>query len=336
LSDRPSPSTCAFPPAAAWWTDAAGGFVALSPRWEDWTGRELAKELGTGWLDSVHPEDLAVWERTLRGACASHSEFRCDLRLRTGPHWIWLRMHGLPRCDAGGHFTGFVGSATDVSDLKRATDEPDELLQAVVHDLRAPLRNLRHTLDQLAPAAPPAEGVERARALAGSLEALLRDLVEYAAAGRSEARAQSVDPAEAVAWARGNLEALIEQTRARIEVATLPRVLADPVHVGRVFQNLLANALLYAGSAPPRVQVSARSKAREVCIAVRDHGVGIPEGAHEAIFRAFRRLPGAQVPGHGLGLAICRKLVALHGGRIWVDSRPGAGATFYFTLTAAE
>jgi PAS domain S-box-containing protein len=334
LSDQRIPIR-AFPPAAAWWTDASGAFVALSPRWEDWTGRELAKDLGSGWLDAVHPEDVPVWQRTCAAALESRGEFRCDLRLRAGARWIWLRMHGLPQRDAAGRFAGFVGSATDVSDLKREAAEQAELLEGAVHDLRAPLRNLRHSLDQLAAGAAADEWLAGARELSASLELLLRELAGYTAAGHAP-RAQPVDPAEAFAWARANLEPLIQQTRAEIAVGPLPRVLADPIHLGRVFQNLLANALLYAGASAPRVQVSARREGGEVCFAVRDQGIGIPAASHEAIFRAFQRVPGTEVPGSGLGLAICRKLVELHGGRIWVESRPGAGATFQFTLAALD
>jgi PAS domain S-box-containing protein len=331
LSDRPELRARAFPPAAAWWTDASGAIVAFSPRWEAWTGRELSKELGTGWLDAVHPDDVALWNRTLRAAVDAASEFRCDLRLRTGAHWTWVRMHGLPQPDAEGRLAGFAGSATDVSDLKRAADDLGELLQAAVHDLRAPVRNLQHTLEQLAPAG---ELLERAQALAGSLEELLRELLEYTATGQHAPRAQPVDPGEALAWARANLRPLIERLQARIEVDPLPRVQADPIHLGRVFQNLLSNALLHAGSAAPHVRVAAAREAGWVRFAVSDDGVGIPPSAHDAIFRAFARLSPAEVPGSGLGLAICRKLIELHGGRIWVDSAPGAGATFYFTLAA--
>jgi PAS domain S-box-containing protein len=335
LSDRPDVSACAYPPAAAWWTDAAGAFVALSPRWQAWTGRDLEKELGSGWLDAVHPEDRSIWERALDAARVAGRELRCDLRLRASAHWRWVRMHGVPQRDARGRLTGYVGSATDISDLKRAAVESDELLQAAVHDLRAPLRNLEHTLEH-ALRAPDRELLERARGLARSLSDLLRDLCAYTDAGRSEPAAQGVDAAEALAWACANLEPLIEQTRAEIAAGPLPRVWADPVHVGRVFQNLLCNALLYSGGAAPRVRISARRKAGEVRFAVQDDGVGIPADAHERVFRAFERLSSPEVPGSGLGLAICRRLVELHGGRIWLDSRPGSGSTFYFTLPADE
>jgi signal transduction histidine kinase len=99
-----------------------------------------------------------------------------------------------------------------------------------------------------------------------------------------------------------------------------------------VFQNLLANALLHAGAEPPRVQVDGLREGREVRLAVRDRGIGIPSESHEAIFGAFLRLSGSEVPGSGLGLAICRRLVELHGGRIWVESEPDRGSTFTFTL----
>jgi len=334
LSDRPSQTPGAFPPAAAWWTDARGAFVAFSPRWEGITGRELAKELGSGWLDGVHPEDLALWERCYGAALAAGSEFRCDLRLRVGVHWAWMRMHGLPQRDAVGRFTGFAGSACDVSDLKRAVEDADELLQSAIHDLRAPLRNLTQALE---PISDPGDfAVARARGLARSLDELLRNLLDYAVAGRGAPRAQSVDPGETFAWARANLESLIEQTGAEIEIAPMPRVQVDPIHLGRVFQNLLANALIHSGGAAPRVRIAAQRSADEVRISVSDRGPGVPAAARESIFRAFERLSGAGVPGSGLGLAICRKLVESHGGRIWVESRSGAGATFSFTLPAAN
>jgi PAS domain S-box-containing protein len=336
LSDRPSPTTRAFPPAAAWWTDAAGAFVAFSPRWEELTGRELDKELGRGWLDGVHPDDLPIWQRTYGAALAAESEFTCDLRLRAGARWAFVRMHGLPQRDRAGGFAGFAGSATDVSDLKRAAGEQGELLHAAVHDLRAPLRNLAHTLDRLVSGDAEPGSLARARGLVRSLEQLLRDLLEYSAVGAAAARSGSVDPAEAFAWARANLEPLIAEKRAEIALGPLPRVRVDPIQLGRVFQNLLSNALLYCGSEPPRVAIEAQREADTVCFAVRDRGMGIPADSHEAIFKAFLRLSGGDVPGTGLGLAICRRLVEAHGGRIWVDSRPGSGSTFYFTLAAAD
>jgi PAS domain S-box-containing protein len=336
LSDRPSQTSGAFPPAAAWWTDARGAFIAFSPRWETLVGRELAKELGNGWLDGVHPDDLAVWERCYRTALAAGSEFRCDLRLRSGTRWAWLRMHGLPQRDAAGLFSGYAGSATDVSDLKRAADAAEELLQSAIHDLRAPLRNLAHALESLARDTADQAGIERARGLARSLDALLHDLLDYAAAGRAAPQAQGVDPGEALAWARTNLAPLIEQTRAEIEVAPLLRVRVDPIHLGRVFQNLLSNALIHAGGREPRIRIDARREADAVCISVRDGGPGIPAAARETIFGAFQRLSGSAVPGSGLGLAICQRLVESHGGRIWVESHPGPGASFCFTLPAAD
>jgi PAS domain S-box-containing protein len=336
LSDRSGPTSSAFPPAAAWWADRTGAFVAFSPRWEALTGRDLAKELGGGWLDGVHPEDLGLWNRTFHAALAAASEFRCDLRLRAGVRWAWVRMHGLPELDVSGRLRGFAGSATEITDLKRASHEQDGLLQAAVHDLRAPLRNLAHLLGEVESGEADCRALAHARALASRLDVLLRDLLEYSAVGRGASlRAEQVEASQAFEWARENLTAQIRQARAELDVAALPAVRVDPIHLGRVFQNLLSNALLHSGRRPPRISVRATREPGLVRFALSDRGVGIPPDAQESIFDAFQRLSGEDVPGNGLGLAICRRLVELHGGRIWVESQPGDGATFYFTLPSA-
>jgi len=335
LSDRPGPSSSAFPPAAAWWTDRGGAFIAFSPRWEALTGRDLTKELGHGWLDAVHPEDLALWDRTFHTALTAASEFRCDLRLRAGSRWAWVRMQGMPELDGDGQLRGFAGSALEITDLKRAGEEQEGLLHAAVHDLRAPLHGLMHLLAELESAPASREILSHARELASRLDLLLRDWLEYSSVGRSgTARAETVDARRPLDWAIENLAAQIRESRAELDVGPLPEVRVDPVHLGRVFQNLIANALVHSGCRPPQVSIRGEREARFVHFAVSDPGVGIAEEAHESVFGLFQRLAAGNAGGSGLGLAICRKLVELHGGRIWVESQPGAGATFHFTLPA--
>jgi chemotaxis family two-component system sensor kinase Cph1 len=99
-----------------------------------------------------------------------------------------------------------------------------------------------------------------------------------------------------------------------------------------VFQNLVSNALRFAGDAAPLVTIAAEPRERDVLVRVRDNGIGIPAEHHETIFRPFARLHGAERPGTGMGLAISRRIVERHGGRIWVESEPGRGSTFFFTL----
>jgi signal transduction histidine kinase len=103
----------------------------------------------------------------------------------------------------------------------------------------------------------------------------------------------------------------------------------------QLFQNLIANAIKYRGEDPPLIHVSAEVNDGEVRVSVKDNGPGIDPKYHERIFGLFKRLHGAEIQGTGLGLAICRKIVERHGGKIWVESQPGQGATFVFTLPAA-
>lgn len=119
----------------------------------------------------------------------------------------------------------------------------------------------------------------------------------------------------------------------------MPKLIANPGHLIQIFQNLIGNGLKYRGEDPPRIAVSATKGDEEWIFSVTDNGIGIAPDYHEKIFIPFKRLHGQQYPGSGVGLAICRRIVERHGGRIWVESEPGRGATFYFsvpTTTSAE
>ena len=117
----------------------------------------------------------------------------------------------------------------------------------------------------------------------------------------------------------------------------LPTVVGDPVQLGQVLQNLVANAIKFRGAEPPRVHVSAERAGREWTVSVRDNGIGISPEYAQRIFVIFQRLHSrAEYAGTGIGLAICKKIVERHGGRIWVEPAPGGGSVFRFTLPAEE
>ena len=225
------------------------------------------------------------------------------------------------------------GARADVARLELVNRELEELAFAGAHDLQEPLRSLERALQ----GAVAGESADLALALrqVGRMRELLRDLVDYAGSGTLHVAVETTDLAQALDWALENLRPAIAESGAEIKVEALARVLADPIQIARVFQNLVSNALRFRGGESPVVSVGAEPRERDVLVYVRDNGIGIPEAHHETIFRVFERLHGGERPGTGMGLAICRRILERHGGRIWVESAPGAGATFYLTLPRA-
>jgi len=133
----------------------------------------------------------------------------------------------------------------------------------------------------------------------------------------------------------GQLDAAIQSSGATVTHDGLPVVLADAPQLELVFQNLLSNAIKFRGESPPIIHMSAQRDGYEWIFAVRDNGIGIAPQFADRIFVMFKRLHGPdRYPGTGIGLAICKKVVERHGGRIWVESEIGRGATFFFTLPA--
>ena len=171
---------------------------------------------------------------------------------------------------------------------------------------------------------------------ASRMQKLISDLLAYS-------RVQAVDQFRSVIiddvlkQALANLELAIEESHASIECAALPTVMADGRSLMAVFQNLIGNAIKFRGASALRVNISAERKGQEWVFVVRDNGIGIDPRHADRIFVIFQRLhTKVEYPGTGIGLAICKKIVEYHGGRIWVESELGKGAAFYFTLPAVN
>lgn len=330
-------------PAMLFRTDAGGGFTHLSREWTRFTGRDEARERGSGWLETLHPADQPRWSEAFGGALQSGAAFELDLRvLRAGSEYRWLRVRGVPR-GAG----GFDGSAFDVTDLVQRAAEAERLeadnhdlrqfTYAVAHDLQEPLRALGGWLRQAVDVAPgeSIEPIGRALDTLQQAQHMLRDLLECAAVGTSGGPLAPTDLHEPLEWALSNLAGQIEETAARIDVGELDLARCDAPQIARVFQNLVANALKFRGAEPPRVEIASQRQGEQLRVFVRDHGIGIDVSFHRSIFEIFQRVPGAEASGSGVGLALCKRIVERHGGRIHVASQPGQGACFEFTLPAA-
>lgn len=165
------------------------------------------------------------------------------------------------------------------------------------------------------------------------MQRLINDLLTYSRVGTQGAPLAPTDCGEVVAGVLAALSATIAESGARVTCGPLPTVLADATQLSQLFQNLIANALKFCRDVTPEVTLSAERAGGAWLIHVRDNGIGLDPAYAERIFLIFQRLhTREEYPGTGMGLAICKKIVERHGGRIWVESQPGQGATFTVSL----
>ncbi|HEV8712378.1 MAG TPA: PAS domain S-box protein [Candidatus Binatia bacterium] len=227
------------------------------------------------------------------------------------------------------------------AELQRANAELQQFAYIVAHDLSVPLftvANLLRLLDKEYRGKLDATAdkyINFAVESAKRLQALIRDLLAYMRVGGTALEYTAVDCEVLLQHTLGDLQGVIEESRAAVTHDPLPTVHGNAGLLGLVFQNLIGNALKFRGATPPHVHISARRDDCQWLFSVRDNGIGLDPRQAERIFQVFERLHARNAyPGTGIGLAICKKVVEQHGGRIWVDSEPGKGATFSFTLPA--
>ena len=171
---------------------------------------------------------------------------------------------------------------------------------------------------------------------ANRMQELVADLLDYARAGTQQTPSDVIGCEEALESALADLEAAISEGGVVVTHDELPLVRGDRVGLTEVFENLIGNAMKFHGPDVPVIHIGAERRGPDWCLWVRDNGIGIGSRFAERIFEPFRRLhTRAEYSGTGIGLAICRKIVERHGGRIWVESEPEKGSTFFFTLPAA-
>jgi PAS domain S-box-containing protein len=346
-------------PQLVWTTLPDGTLDYFNNRWEEELGIKLNAASGGGFHAFLYPADrercTAEWQK----AIAEGRIFQAECRLRGPKSTRWYICRSIPVRGADGRIERWFGSCTDVDEQKKATEalrtSKDELQRsnldleqfafAASHDLQEPLRMVAVYAQLLREEyGPVLEGngkmyltfaVDGAR----RMELLLKALLAYS---RAASPGASVPPGgirvlDAINQAIGNLAVQVEESHATIEMGELPLLDVPEVHVVEIFQNLLSNAIKYHRTGVnPLITISARRQDDDWLFTVHDNGIGIDPKFHSHIFRVFRRLHGADYPGTGIGLALCQRLIERSGGRIWVDSTPGAGSTFSFTLPVRQ
>jgi light-regulated signal transduction histidine kinase (bacteriophytochrome) len=227
-----------------------------------------------------------------------------------------------------------------VEELERSNKELEQFAYVTSHDLQEPLRQVRAFVQLLRERYGDRFDGKAGQYMqfiyngAERMSNLVADLLEYSRVGSRERKRDPVLCQPSLDAALRNLAASIEEAGARITCDLLPTVTADPTLLTQLFQNLIGNAVKFRWEdVQPAIHVGARREDDHWLFWVRDNGIGVPPEHAERIFQIFQRLHTRdKYPGTGIGLAISKKIVERHGGRIWVESQPGRGSTFYFTL----
>ena len=280
-------------------------------------------------------------EIELRGLRQDGTEFSAEISLSA-----LQSREGLLICSAIRDITNrkrYEAMLKEAAVQAHSNSELEQIASAASHDLQEPLRTVvgatqllaRDYRDKLDPDA--AQWLDFASGAAKRMQLLLDALLAYARVGGQDTLFESVNCQIVYRAAVANLKKVIEESGAQLTNEPLPAVMGDSAQLIQLFQNLLTNAIRFTRQGhPPLIHVSAQRQRDEWQIAVRDQGIGIDPKYFGKLFVPFRRLhPRDQYPGTGIGLAICKKIVQRHGGRIWVESTLGEGSTFSFTIPVA-
>jgi PAS domain S-box-containing protein len=306
----------------------------------------------TDFLDEVNRSILD--EQIIRRRKGADAPYEITWRKKEGQE-VYTIMSPKPVFRADGRFKGSFVVVTDITSRKQAEEalsrqaaelarsnaELEQFAYVASHDMQEPLRMVASYVQLLARRYKDRfdddanEFIGYAVEGAKRMQQMINDLLAYSRVGRRAEIFKPIECETALDWALMNLATLIAESNSVVTHDPLPNVVACAGQLGQLFQNLIGNAVRFRAGSPPRVHVSAERNGGEWLFSVRDNGIGFDMKYADRIFMIFQRLHGkGHYPGTGIGLAICKKIVERHGGRIWVESDPGEGTTFYFTIPA--
>ncbi|MBC8164135.1 MAG: PAS domain S-box protein [Roseiflexaceae bacterium] len=344
-------------PQFVWTTQPDGYHTYFNQRWFDYTGTALEQVRGEGWSKLLHPEDyertLEVWNHALQTGEPYDIEYR--LREAATGEYNWFLGRAAAIHESDGRIVEWFGTCTDIDAQKRAeralieqaeslarattsleerNRELDQFAYVTSHDLKAPLRGIanlsqwieedlgEHVTEEIR------RQLELLRGRVHRMEGLIDGILQYSRIGRVRSTVEQVDLSQLLP---DIVDLLAPPAQVVIEIAKdLPTLEAERVHIQQVFGNLIGNAIKHGGGpADLRIAVSSRDAGAAYEFAVSDNGPGIAPQYHEKVFVMFQTLSSRdKVEGTGLGLSLVKKIVELYGGRIWLESQEGAGATF--------
>ena len=331
----------------------SGALDYVNRQWTDFTSLSFEQIKDSAWTRLVHPDDIEQTERLWSESIATGKTMRCVHRLLRGDGaYRWHLSRAQAMRDSAGQVVMWIGSNTDIDEekeiearLRRVNAELEQFAHSVSHDLQEPIRSVSaysqllaqrysNVLDEKA-----REYLQFVAGGAQRMQMLVKDLLAYAtSACIEEEPEEKVNAADALGKALSNLSEAIRETGAEVSYSGLPALRVREAQLVQLFQNLVGNAIKYRkDEEAPRIRVEAQRRGAYWQISVADNGIGIDPEYREKVFGIFKRLHDqAKYSGTGIGLAICKRIVGLNGGRIWVESEgPGKGSTFFFTLPCA-
>jgi PAS domain S-box-containing protein len=334
------------------WTARPDGYVDYyNEKWYQFTGfsRDLFGD--ESWMLILSAEDVQRTKDVYYSAINSGQPFEIEYRLwdRHENRFKWFMGRALPMRDKGGRIVRWFGTCTGIDeqkrteeDLRRANKELEQFAFSASHDLQEPLRTVKiysELLMESCRGAANSETLEFLAFLHGGatrMEALIRDLLTYSQVTKTDSPLEVSDAEAALQTALANLAATVSETGANVTTDKLPLLPVHTLHLQQLFQNLIGNAIKFrSAERPPTVRVTAERQYECWTFSVIDNGIGIEPKYKERIFGLFRRLHTSDdYPGTGIGLAICKRIVDRYHGQIWVESEPGLGSAFRFTLPA--
>ena len=340
------------------WLDPSGKYIYVSPSFERITGYRRDELLNMDMvLKITHPDDREAvkkhFHEELHDSIGIHD---MDFRIITrSADERWISHLCQPVYSKKGTYLGRRGSNRDITkrkeaeqklkqltdELARSNEDLKQFASAASHDLQEPLRGIesfirllekryKGKLDEKAD-----EYLDYVVNDVKRMQLLIKDLLEYSRVSVKGKAFSPVNCSVALEQALHNLRSALEESGAKVTYDLLPTVMGDEAQLSSLFQNLIGNAIKFRGKEPLKIHISANREGNEWIFSIRDNGIGIDPEQAERIFTIFQRLHSRQeYPGTGVGLAICKKIVERHGGRIWVESEHKKGSNFFFAFPA--
>ncbi len=334
-----------------------GRWTYVSPSCQALLGFQPAELEGANIFDLLHPNDKEHFTRFHKALIEGNEPPPITYRIRTkSGEYTWFETMARAIRGSFGHVINTETSSRDVSKrvktsqelarqarkLARSNADLEQFAYIASHDLQEPLATMigylqllqRRYGDKLD--ADADEYIAYAIDGATRMQALINDLLAYSRVNTRGTSFEQTDCNQVLQHALANLTAAIEQSGALIHHTALPSLVGDATQLTSLFQNLISNAIKFRNTTHPEITIGVERQNGDWLFSVRDNGIGIDMEQAETIFRVFQRSErGEHYPGTGIGLAVCKKIVERHGGRIWVESQPQHGSTFFFTIPDA-